>query len=134
MSRIGGGVRVSLSSLREAGHQSKGMKEPPGGSSCKLFEDSYASNRDNAKGLPGYITSTSSHPDIIAFLSTKRENADEKVRVNSHLVVVPDKFYELARKMASSALCGTWIRVHLTTSDITEKYSGLVANPKYPQD
>ncbi len=41
------------------------------------------------------------HPDIISFLSTKKENADEKVRVKtlSLGITVPDKFYELARKM-----------------------------------
>ena len=41
------------------------------------------------------------HSDILAFLSTKKENADEKVRVKtlSLGVTVPDKFYELARNM-----------------------------------
>ena len=40
------------------------------------------------------------HPDIEMFLSAKKENADEKIRVKtlSLGVTVPDKFYELARK------------------------------------
>ena len=37
------------------------------------------------------------HKDIITFLSTKKENADEKIRVKtlSLGLVIPDKFYEL---------------------------------------
>lgn len=39
------------------------------------------------------------HPDLVAFLSTKKENADEKIRVKtlSLGLVVTDKFYELCR-------------------------------------
>jgi len=39
------------------------------------------------------------HPDIYEFLSTKKENADEKVRVKtlSLGVTVPDKYYELLK-------------------------------------
>src|SRR5699024_11739883 len=40
------------------------------------------------------------HPDVVSFLSAKKENADEKIRVKtlSLGLVVPDKFYELAEK------------------------------------
>src|SRR5665647_2821118 len=40
------------------------------------------------------------HPDIMRFLDTKRENADEKIRIKtlSLGVVIPDITFELARK------------------------------------
>ena len=67
----------------------------------KLFEDSFSySNQLGQRQGAGVVYLNVFHPDIIAFLSTKKENADEKVRVKtlSLGVVVPDKFYELARK------------------------------------
>ena len=40
------------------------------------------------------------HKDIVNFLATKKENADEKVRLKtlSLGLVVPDKYYELVAK------------------------------------
>ena len=103
----------------------------------KLFEDSfsYSNQLGQRQGL-GWFTSTSSTPDIIAFLSTKKENADEKVRVKtlSLGVVVPDKFYELARKNEEMYLFSPYsvereYGVPFNYIDITEKYDELVANP-----
>ena len=70
-------------------------------------------------------------------LSTKKENADEKVRVKtlSLGVVIPDKFYELARKNEEMYLFSPYsiereYGVPFAYIDITEKYDELVANPK----
>lgn len=75
------------------------------------------------------------HPDIIEFLSTKKENADEKVRVKtlSLGLVVPDKFYELARKNQDMYLFSPYsiqreYGVPFSQIDITEKYDELVLN------
>ena len=45
-------------------------------------------------------TCSAHHPDIMRFLDTKRENADEKIRIKtlSLGVVVPDITFELAKK------------------------------------
>lgn len=76
------------------------------------------------------------HPDIIEFLSTKKENADEKIRVKtlSLGLVVPDKFYELTRTNQDMYLFSPYsimkeYGVPFSQIDITEKYDELVLNP-----
>ncbi|WP_204309889.1 hypothetical protein, partial [Klebsiella michiganensis] len=46
------------------------------------------------------------HPDILRFLDTKRENADEKIRIKtlSLGVVIPDVTFRLAKENARMAL------------------------------
>ena len=67
----------------------------------KLLEDSFSySNQLGQRQGAGAVYLNVFHPDIIDFLSAKKENADEKVRVKtlSLGVIVPDKYYELVRK------------------------------------
>ncbi|MCV4725144.1 ribonucleotide-diphosphate reductase subunit alpha, partial [Escherichia coli] len=46
------------------------------------------------------------HPDILRFLDTRRENADEKIRIKtlSLGVVIPDITFQLAKEDAQMAL------------------------------
>ena len=103
LSRIGGGVGITLSNLREAGAPIKGYEGAASGVMpvMKLFEDSFSySNQLGQRQGAGVVYLNVFHPDIISFLSAKKENADEKIRVKtlSLGVIVPDKFYELTRK------------------------------------
>ena len=61
-------------------HLSKAMKELLlGRSSYETFEDSFSySNQLGQRQGAGVVYPNVFHPDIIAFLSTKKENADEK--------------------------------------------------------
>lgn len=75
------------------------------------------------------------HPDIIDFLSTKKENADEKVRVKtlSLGVVVPDKFYELAKNDEDMYLFSPYdvereYNIPFSEVDITKEYDNLLEN------
>lgn len=77
------------------------------------------------------------HPDIVAFLSTKKENADEKIRVKtlSLGLVVPDKFYELCASDSEMYLFSPYDveRVYgkpFAMIDITKEYDNLVNNPE----
>lgn len=140
LSRIGGGVGISLSNLREAGAPIKGFAGAASGvvPVMKLFEDSFSySNQLGQRQGAGVVYLNVFHPDIISFLSTKKENADEKVRVKtlSLGVTVPDKFYELARKNEDMYLFSPYniekeYGIPFNYIDITEKYDELVANPK----
>ena len=140
LSRIGGGVGISLSNLREAGAPIKGFAGAASGvvPVMKLFEDSFSySNQLGQRQGAGVVYLNVFHPDIIPFLSTKKENADEKVRVKtlSLGVTVPDKFYELARKNEDMYLFSPYniekeYGIPFNYIDITEKYDELVANPK----
>lgn len=76
------------------------------------------------------------HPDILSFLSTKKENADEKVRVKTLSLgaVVPDKFYDLAARNEDMYLFSPYDveRIYgepFAYIDITKEYDNLVANP-----
>ncbi|MCK1218430.1 class 1b ribonucleoside-diphosphate reductase subunit alpha [Streptococcus uberis] len=140
LSRIGGGVGITLSNLREAGAPIKGYAGAASGvvPVMKLFEDSFSySNQLGQRQGAGVVYLNIFHPDIIAFLSTKKENADEKVRVKtlSLGLTVPDKFYELARQNEDMYLFSPYdvereYGVAFNYIDITEKYDELVANPK----
>lgn len=103
LSRIGGGVGITLSNLRESGSPIKGVDNSSSGvlPVMKLLEDSFSySNQLGQRQGAGAVYLNVFHPDIIDFLSAKKENADEKVRVKtlSLGVIVPDKYYELVRK------------------------------------
>ena len=103
LSRIGGGVGLNLSNLREAGAPIKGIQNAASGvvPVMKLLEDSFSySNQLGQRQGAGAVYLSVHHPDIMAFLSTKKENADEKIRVKtlSLGLVVTDRFYEAARK------------------------------------
>lgn len=140
LSRIGGGVGITLSNLREAGAPIKGYAGAASGvvPVMKLFEDSFSySNQLGQRQGAGVVYLNIFHPDIIAFLSTKKENADEKVRVKtlSLGLTVPDKFYELARQNEDMYLFSPYdvereYGVAFNYIDITEMYDELVANPK----
>ena len=66
----------------------------------KLLEDSFSyANQLGARQGAGAVYLHAHHPDIYRFLDTKRENADEKIRIKtlSLGVVIPDITFELAR-------------------------------------
>lgn len=139
LSRIGGGVGISLSNLREAGAPIKGYAGAASGvvPVMKLFEDSFSySNQLGQRQGAGVVYLDVFHPDILAFLSTKKENADEKVRVKtlSLGVTVPDKFYELVRNNEDMYLFSPYsvekeYGKPYNYIDITAMYDELVANP-----
>lgn len=139
LSRIGGGVGITLSNLREAGAPIKGYEGAASGVMpvMKLFEDSFSySNQLGQRQGAGVVYLNVFHPDIISFLSAKKENADEKIRVKtlSLGVIVPDKFYELARKNEDMYLFSPYsvekeYGVPFSYVDITKEYDNLVKNP-----
>ncbi|GKQ42447.1 ribonucleoside-diphosphate reductase [Companilactobacillus sp. RD055328] len=140
LSRIGGGVGITLSNLREAGSPIKGIKGSSSGvvPVMKLLEDSFSySNQLGQRQGAGAVYLNIFHPDIIAFLSSKKENADEKIRVKtlSLGIIVPDKYYELIRKNEEMYLFSPYDveRIYNTPFsyvDITAEYDNMVANDK----
>ena len=138
LSRIGGGVGLTLSNLREAGSPIKGIKGASSGvlPVMKLLEDSFSySNQLGQRQGAGAVYLNIFHPDIMDFLSAKKENADEKIRVKtlSLGVIVPDKFYELVRNNADMYLFSPYdvervYGVPFSYVDITQEYDKMVAN------
>ena len=143
LSRIGGGVGNNLSNLRGAGATIKGINGAASGvvPVMKLLEDSFTySNQLGQRQGAGAVYLNVFHPDIEAFLSAKKENADEKIRVKtlSLGLVVPDKYYELVAKNEDMYLFDPWgvERVYhkpFSYVDITKEYDNMVANPNIPK-
>lgn len=139
LSRIGGGVGISLSNLRGAGDTIKNIENAASGvvPVMKIFEDSFSySNQLGQRQGAGAVYLSVFHPDIIDFLSTKKENADEKVRIKTMSlgVVIPDKFYELAAnkdymRLFSPRDVEREYGVPFSFVDITAEYDNMVANP-----
>ncbi|GAA2525040.1 class 1b ribonucleoside-diphosphate reductase subunit alpha [Rarobacter incanus] len=103
LSKRGGGVALLLSNLREQGAPIKKIENQSSGviPVMKLLEDSFSyANQLGARQGAGAVYLHAHHPDIMRFLDTKRENADEKIRIKtlSLGVVIPDITFELAKK------------------------------------
>ncbi|MFC2678748.1 MAG: class 1b ribonucleoside-diphosphate reductase subunit alpha, partial [Granulicatella sp.] len=140
LSRIGGGVGVSLSNVRAAGDPIKKIENASSGvvPIMKLLEDSFSySNQLGQRNGAGAVYLNVFHPDIVSFLSTKKENADEKIRVKtlSLGLVVPDKFYELIKNDDMMYLFSPYdveriYGIPFSYVDITKEYENMVNNPE----
>ncbi|MCK6981951.1 class 1b ribonucleoside-diphosphate reductase subunit alpha [Enterobacter roggenkampii] len=109
LSKRGGGVAFLLSNLREAGAPIKRIENQSSGviPVMKMLEDAFSyANQLGARQGAGAVYLHAHHPDILRFLDTKRENADEKIRIKtlSLGVVIPDITFKLAKENADMAL------------------------------
>nr|WP_272947870.1 class 1b ribonucleoside-diphosphate reductase subunit alpha [Pararhodobacter aggregans] len=140
LSKRGGGVALMLTNIREHGAAIKGIENQSSGviPVMKLLEDSFSyANQLGARQGAGAVYLNAHHPDILRFLDTKRENADEKIRIKtlSLGVVVPDITFELAKKNEDMYLFSPHDveKVYgkpFSEISVTEKYREMVGNPK----
>ncbi|MBO3130645.1 class 1b ribonucleoside-diphosphate reductase subunit alpha [Dermatophilus congolensis] len=136
LSKRGGGVALSLTNLRESGAPIKRVENQSSGvvPVMKLLEDSFSyANQLGARQGAGAVYLNAHHPDILTFLDTKRENADEKIRIKtlSLGVVIPDITFELARNNEDMYLFSPYDveRVYgkaFSEISVTEKYREMV--------
>jgi ribonucleoside-diphosphate reductase alpha chain len=93
LSKRGGGEALLLSNIREAGAPIKKIENQSSGiiPVMKLLEDRFSyANQLGARQGAGAVYLSAHHPDILKFLDTKRENADEKIRIKTFPgVVIP---------------------------------------------
>ena len=136
LSKRGGGVGINLTNLRESGAAIKGI---PGAASglvpvMKILESDfrYANQLGQRQGA-GAVYISAHHPDIMAALDTKKENADEAIRIKtlSIGVIVPDITFDLARRDADMYLFSPYDveRVEgkpFSECDITARYHDWV--------
>jgi ribonucleoside-diphosphate reductase alpha chain len=136
LSKRGGGVALLLSNIREHGAPIKHIENQSSGviPVMKLLEDSFSyANQLGARQGAGAVYLHAHHPDIYRFLDTKRENADEKIRIKtlSLGVVIPDITFELAKKNEPMYLFSPYDveRVYgmpFADINVTEKYYEMV--------
>ncbi|MCO6395298.1 class 1b ribonucleoside-diphosphate reductase subunit alpha [Corynebacterium sp. CCUG 61414] len=140
LSKRGGGVALLLSNIREAGAPIKHIENQSSGviPVMKLLEDSFSyANQLGARQGAGAVYLNAHHPDIMKFLDTKRENADEKIRIKtlSLGVVVPDITFELAKRNDDMYLFSPYdvervYGVPFADISVTEKYEEMVEDPR----
>ncbi|WP_367988910.1 class 1b ribonucleoside-diphosphate reductase subunit alpha [Vibrio sp. NTOU-M3] len=136
LSRRGGGVALMLTNLREHGAPIKGIENQSSGviPVMKLLEDSFSyANQLGARQGAGAVYLHAHHPDILRFLDTKRENADEKIRIKtlSLGIVVPDITFELAKQNKDMYLFSPYdvervYGVPFSEISVTDRYAELV--------
>ncbi|MDO4665535.1 MAG: class 1b ribonucleoside-diphosphate reductase subunit alpha [Actinomycetaceae bacterium] len=136
LSKRGGGVALNLTNLREEGAPIKRIENQSSGvvPVMKLLEDAFSyANQLGARQGAGAAYLHAHHPDIMKFLDTKRENADEKIRIKtlSLGVVVPDITFELAKRNEDMYLFSPYDveRVYgkaFSEISVTEKYREMV--------
>ncbi|TFB67708.1 class 1b ribonucleoside-diphosphate reductase subunit alpha [Cryobacterium sp. Hz9] len=140
LSKRGGGVALLLTNIREAGAPIKQIENQSSGiiPVMKLLEDSFSyANQLGARQGAGAVYLHAHHPDIMRFLDTKRENADEKIRIKtlSLGVVIPDITFELAKNDDWMYLFSPYdvervYGVPFADISVSEKYHEMVDNPR----
>ncbi|RJF54316.1 class 1b ribonucleoside-diphosphate reductase subunit alpha [Serratia inhibens] len=136
LSKRGGGVAFLLTNIREVGAPIKRIENQSSGviPIMKMLEDAFSyANQLGARQGAGAVYLNAHHPDILRFLDTKRENADEKIRIKtlSLGVVIPDITFELAKNNEEMYLFSPYdveqvYGVPFSDISISEKYRDMV--------
>jgi len=140
LSKRGGGVGLNLTNLRELGAPIKKIENQSSGiiPVMKMLEDAFSyANQLGARQGAGAVYLNAHHPDIMRFLDTKRENADEKIRIKtlSIGVVIPDITLELAKNNDDMYLFSPYDveRIYgkpMSDISVTELYQEMVDDPR----
>jgi len=136
LSKRGGGVGLNLTNVRELGAPIKQIQNQSSGiiPVMKMLEDAFSyANQLGARQGAGAVYLNAHHPDIMRFLDTKKENADEKTRIKtlSIGVVIPDVTLELAKNNEEMYLFSPYdvervYGVPMSDISVTEKYAEMV--------
>lgn len=140
LSRLGGGVGVNLTDLRPLGDPIKGILNRASGVMpvAKLLENSFSySNQLGQRNGSGVVYLNIFHADIEKFISAKKPNADDKIRLVtlSTGIIIPDIFFDLMEQDKSIALFSPYdiyneYGTRMSEISISEMYQELVDNPR----
>lgn len=143
LSRLGGGVGVNLTDLRPLGDPIKGILNRASGVMpvAKLLENSFSySNQLGQRNGSGVVYLNVFHPDIENFISSKKPNADDKIRLAtlSTGIILPDIFFELMRNDEDVVLMSPYdieraYGKRMSEISLTDMYEELLANPAIRQ-
>lgn len=139
LSRLGGGVGVNLTDLRPLGDPIKGIKNRASGVMpvAKLLENSFSySNQLGQRNGSGVVYLNVFHADIENFISSKKPNADDKIRLAtlSTGIILPSIFFELMKRDKDIVLFSSYdiYKVYgkrMSEISISELYYELLDNP-----
>lgn len=138
LSKRGGGVALNITNLREIGAPIKGIENASSGPVpvMKMLEDAFSyANQLGARQGAGAVYIDAHHPNVMQVLDTKRENADEKIRIKtlSVGVILHDIDFQLAKENKDLYQFSPYdvkreYGVDLSDINITEKYEEMVQN------
>lgn len=139
LSRLGGGVGVNLTDLRPLGDPIKGILNRASGVMpvAKLLENSFSySNQLGQRNGSGVVYLNIFHGDIENFISSKKPNADEKIRLAtlSTGVILPTIFFELMKRNKDIVLFSSYdiykeYGKRMSEISMSEMYYELLDNP-----
>lgn len=140
LSKRGGGVAFCLTNVRGKGDPIKQIENSAGGILpwMKIFEKTFdAVDQLGTRAGAGAVYLNAHHIDILDFLDSKRENADENVRIKtlSLGVVIPDITFELARAGEEMYLFSPYdiskeYGKEMAWISVSEEYRTMVDNPR----
>lgn len=143
LSKLGGGVGINLSNVRAVGDPIRDVQGVASGvvPYAKVIENTFQwiNQLGRRQGsCVGYIHAH--HLDVFQLLDSKRENADEAVRLRtlSIGITIPDITYELAAKNEDMILFSPYdvqreYGRDFSEVDVTEHYREMVENPNIRQ-
>lgn len=140
LSKRGGGVAFNLTNLRSQGDPIKKIENQASGviPIMKIIEDAIKySNQLGQRDGSAAVYLNIFHRDVEVFLDSRRENADDAIRINklSLGIVIPDIFFELVKNDEEMYLFSPYdvsrkYGVDFADVNITEVYRELVDDPK----
>lgn len=139
LSRLGGGVGVNLTDLRPLGDPIKGILNRASGviPVAKLLENAFSySNQLGQRNGSGVVYLNIFHGDIENFISSKKPNADDKIRLAtlSTGIIIPSIFFELMKRDKDIVLFSPYdiykeYGKRMSEISISEMYYELLDNP-----
>lgn len=139
LSRLGGGVGVNLTDLRPLGDPIKGILNRASGviPVAKLLENSFSySNQLGQRNGSGVAYLNIFHADIENFISSKKPNADDKIRLAtlSTGIIIPSVFFKLMRDDEEIVLFSPYdifneYGKRMSEISMSEMYEELLGNP-----
>lgn len=140
LSRLGGGVGVNLTDLRPLGDPIKEILNRASGVMpvAKLLENSFSySNQLGQRNGSGVVYLNIFHADIENFISSKKPNADDKIRLAtlSTGIIIPSIFFNLMKRDKDIVLFSPYdifkeYGKRMSEVSISEMYYELLDNPK----
>ncbi|MFJ7953903.1 class 1b ribonucleoside-diphosphate reductase subunit alpha [Lysinibacillus sp. NPDC096418] len=139
LSRLGGGVGVNLTDLRPLGDPIKEILNRASGviPVAKLLENSFSySNQLGQRNGSGVVYLNIFHADIENFISSKKPNADDKIRLAtlSTGIIIPSIFFELMKRDKDIVLFSPYdifreYGKRMSDISISEMYYEFLDNP-----
>lgn len=139
LSKMGGGVGINLTNIRASGDPIQKFHNKASGliPFMKILENTFSwIDQLGARPGSGAVYVSVHHPDVMSVLDSKRENADEKIRIKTLSIglVVTDILFEAAKRGEDIYQFSPYdvereYGKSMSQVSITDNYDDLINNP-----